>query len=321
MILSKTPLRISFVGGGTDYFNKDSKSCGRVITSTINKYMYVFLNKKHDKNIRISYSETENIKNTNQINHNIIREALKMHKIKNGIEIVTVADVPSSGSGLASSSALAVGLANVIRKFKRKKISKNILSQEACKNEIVKCKKLIGMQDQYATAFGGFNKIEFYNNKVKVLKINLPSSFLHNLNSHLMLFYTGITRQSHDILSKINKSGNKFKHYDRLSSLANSFYSELMNKNLKSCGEILNENWKIKKSLNENVSSNYLNEIYTVAVKSGAFGGKILGAGGGGYFLFMVEPKNKKKVIKSLRKLQHIDFNLTQEGSQLFEID
>ena len=119
------------------------------------------------------------------------------------------------------------------------------------------------MQDQYATAFGGFNKIEFYNNKVKVLKINLPSSFLHNLNNHLMLFYTGITRQSHDILTKINKSGNKFKHYDRLSSLANSFYSELMNKNLKSCGEILNENWKIKKSLNENVSSNYLNEMYT----------------------------------------------------------
>ena len=117
MILPKTPLRISFVGGGTDYFNKDPKSCGRVITSTINKYMYVFLNKKHDKNIRISYSETENIKNTNQINHNIIREALKMHKIKNGIEIVTVADVPSSGSGLASSSALAVGLANVIKKI------------------------------------------------------------------------------------------------------------------------------------------------------------------------------------------------------------
>ena len=217
--MSKTPLRISFVGGGTDYFNKDSKSCGRVITSTINKYMYVFLNKKHDENIRISYSKTENIKNTNKINHNIIREALKIHKIKNGVEIVTVADVPSSGSGLASSSALAVGLANVIRKFKSKKISKNILAQEACRNEIVKCKKLIGMQDQYATAYGGFNKIEFYNNKVKVLKINLSSSFLNNLNNHLMLFYTGLSRQSHDILSKINKSGNKFKHFDRLSSL------------------------------------------------------------------------------------------------------
>ena len=320
MILSKTPLRISFVGGGTDYFNKDSKLCGRVITSTINKYMYVFLNKKHDENIRISYSKTENIKDTNQINHNIIREALKIHKVKNGIEIVTVADVPSSGSGLASSSALAVGLANVIRKFKSKKISKNILAQEACKNEIVKCKKLIGMQDQYATAYGGLNKIEFYNNTVKVLKINLSASFLNNLNSHLMLFYTGISRQSHDILSKINKSGNKFKHFDRLSNLANSFYSELINKNLRSCGEILNENWHIKKSLNENVSSNYLNEIYSIAIKSGAIGGKILGAGGGGYFLFMVEPKYKKKLVKNLGKLQLIDFNFTNEGSKIIKI-
>lgn len=176
------------------------------------------------------------------------------------------------------------------------------------------------MQDQYATAYGGLNKIEFYKDKkIKVSKIKLPLSFINDFNKHLMLFYTGISRQSHDILSNINNSGNKFKYFDKLSSLASYFHHELLNKNLTNCGEILNENWQIKKSLDKSVSSKYLNEIYKTAVESGAIGGKILGAGGGGYFLFLVKPKFKKKIINKLNKLQIIDFSLTTDGSKIIK--
>ena len=199
MILSKTPFRISFAGGGSDYFNKKSELKGRVIVTTINKYIYVALNKRYDNNLRISYSQTENINNVKNIRHEIIRESLKYYKIKNGVEVVTIADIPSSGSGLASSSALTVGLSNALSKFKNLKISKEIMSKDACNIEIKKCKKPIGMQDQYSTAYGGLNRIEFYKNKVNKKKINLSNQKLETLNENLLLFYTGINRKASDI--------------------------------------------------------------------------------------------------------------------------
>ena len=321
MLLSKTPLRISFVGGGTDYFNNKSNLRGRVIVTTINKYMYVAINKKHNNDVRISYSVTENVKNVNNIKHDIIREGLKLFKIKNGIELTTIADIPSSGSGLASSSALAVGISNVLNKFNGKLTSKKIIAQQACEIEINKCEKPIGMQDQFSTAFGGLNKIEFYNKKVFVKKLNLSKKTLLDFNKHLLLFYTGINRKADKILSKIKNSGNQFKNFDELSKLSSNFEKELMLKNFVNCGKILHEGWILKKQLNQSVSSFNLDQMYNNAINAGATGGKILGAGGGGYFLFLVEPKNKKNVIKSLKKLQHIDFNFTQEGSQVFKID
>ena len=168
MLLSKTPLRISFVGGGTDYFNNESDLKGRVISTTIDKYLYITLNSRYNNEIRAAYSKTEIVKNVNYLEHKIIREALIKYSIYNGVELTTIADVPSSGSGLASSSALYVGLINLIRTFKKLKITKEILAKEACDLEINRCKKPIGMQDQYSTAFGGLNKIEFFKNKVKV---------------------------------------------------------------------------------------------------------------------------------------------------------
>ena len=147
MLLSKTPLRISFVGGGSDYFNNKSNVKGRVISVSINKYLYVTLNKRYNNQIRAAYSETEIVNSTNDLKHNIIRESLKKYSIKNGVELTTIADVPSSGSGLASSSALSVGLAHSLRKFKKLKITKKTLAEDACDIEINKCKKPIGMQD------------------------------------------------------------------------------------------------------------------------------------------------------------------------------
>lgn len=318
MIVSKTPLRISFVGGGSDYFNPETNIPGRVIVTTINKYMYVLCNKRYNNTVRVSYSETEIVKKTSHLKHLIIKEALRYCKIRNGVEICTVADVPSSGSGLASSSALTVGLINVINAYKGKKLNKYNLANHACIIEREKCKKPIGFQDQFSTAYGGFNKIEFFRNKnIKVSKINLSSKKLKSFNNKLILFYTGINRQADNILGKIQKSGKKFLNYEKLSYLAKCFEKELINENYKSCGEILNENWDIKKSLNKEVSSLNLDNIYQTAISSGAYGGKILGAGGGGYFLFLTEEKFKKKIIKNLNKLQTIKFSFETEGSKI----
>jgi len=318
MILSKTPLRMSFVGGGTDYFT-NYKMHGKVLTTSINKYLYVLFNKKHDNYIRVSYSQTENVKKINQIDHELIRETLKFFNFKNGVEVVTSADIPSSGSGLGSSSALTVGLVNAISKFNNKNLSKPDLARLACEIEIEKCKKPIGMQDQYATSFGGFNKIEFKKSGVKVKKIILPKNRLQNFKSKLMMFYTGVNRKADQILLKIKNNRNQFKHYNKLLSLVDNFEKELLNGELKNIGSILHENWILKKDLSSKVSNLKINEIYERAIEAGAYGGKLLGAGGGGYFIFYVDEKKQKSVQKKLSKLKHISFDFEENGSQSFK--
>ena len=212
MILTKTPFRISFVGGGSDHFNLSSQIPGRVICTTINKYIYVAVNKKHDDKVRLSYSITENVNTARQLDHLIIRKTLEYFKINKGIEIVTIADIPSSGSGLGSSSALTVGLTKALRKLKKEKISKKKLSQEASNIEINKCHKPIGMQDHYAAAYGGFNSILFKKNKtVTVNKVKISHSRLQNFKKHLTMFYSGINRSADNILGKIRKE-KKRKH-------------------------------------------------------------------------------------------------------------
>ena len=321
MLLSKTPLRISFAGGGSDYFNPYSDLPGKVIVSTINKYMYVCLNKKYNSEIRAAYSFTENVKNAHKLNHDIIREALRLYKVIKGVEIATLADIPSSGSGLASSSALSVGLSHVMREFKNLKISKNLLASDACKIEIEKCKKPIGMQDQYSTAFGGLNKIEFFKNKeIKVSKINIKIDKINLFEKNLMLFYTGINRRADKILHKIKKKGTQFVNHDLLHNLATNFEKELKNGDIKNLGKILHEGWLLKRGLDKSVSSLSLDQIYNTALNAGALGGKILGAGGGGYFLFIANPRDHKNIKNRLKKLKFINFELSKDGSKVFKV-
>ena len=320
MLLSKTPIRISFAGGGSDYFNDTSTTNGRVIVSTINKYIYVALNERYNGQYRVSYSETEITNSIKNIKHELIRNTLEYFKINKGLEIVTLADIPSSGSGLGSSSALTVGLVNLFNKYKKKKISLKKIAEQSCNIEINRCKKPIGMQDQFATTYGGLNRFEFSKKNVKVKKINLSENISLNFNNHLHLFYTGINRQASKILLNIKKSGKQFLNYDKLSELAKNFENELKNGNFKECGNILHENWMLKKNLDQSVSSLNLDEIYTTAINAGAVGGKLLGAGGGGYFLFIASPKNKDNLIKSLKKLNHIKFSFTQKGTELIKI-
>ena len=318
MILTKTPLRISFAGGGSDYFHNNLEIDGKVVVTSINKYIYTIFNNRYDENVRASYSMTENVNSSKQLKHQLIRETLKYFNILKGVEVVTSADIPSSGSGLGSSSALIVGLVNAMHDNKNK-ISNKKIAEMACEIEINKCKKPIGFQDQYSTCFGGLNSISFTSNKkIKIKKININNKRKENFKSNLMLFYTGINRKADKILKKIVKSNKHKTNHSLLASLANNFEYELVNGDLINCGRILHENWMIKKDTNSLVSPSKLDEVYETAMKNGAIGGKLLGAGGGGYFLFFVEKKNQEKIKNKLKPLSYIPFEFENEGTRKF---
>ena len=317
MILTKTPLRISFAGGGSDYFHNNLGIDGKVVVTSINKYIYTIFNSRYDKNVRASYSVTENVSSSRYLKHQLIRESLEYFNFLRGVEVVTSADIPSSGSGLGSSSALIVGLVNAM--CNKSNVSNKKIAEMACEIEIHKCKKPIGFQDQYSTCFGGLNSIDFTSDKkIKVKEINITKERKENFKSSLMLFYTGINRKADKILKKIVKSKKHKINHQLLASLANNFEYELVNGDLKNCGKILHENWMIKKDSNSLVSPSKLDEIYNVAIKNGVIGGKLLGAGGGGYFLFFVEKKNQDNIKKKLKSLTHIPFEFENEGTQKF---
>ena len=317
MILTKTPLRISFVGGGSDYFHDNLETDGKVVVSSINKYIYTIFNNRYDKNVRASYSITEIVSSSKYLKHQLIRESLKYFNFLHGVEVVTSADIPSSGSGLGSSSALVVGLVNSM--YNKIDISKKKIAEIACEIEINKCKKPIGFQDQYSTCYGGFNSISFKTDKkIKVKKINLSKKREKNFKDNLMLFYTGINRSADNILKKIIKSKKHKINHSLLATLANNFEQELVDGSLINCGKILHENWMVKKNTNLLVSSPKFDEIYDTAIKNGAIGGKLLGAGGGGYFLFFVEKKNQDKIKEKLKYLKYIPFEFENEGAQKF---
>lgn len=319
MLISKTPLRISFVGGGTDNL-MDQSFEGNVVSITIDKYIYISLNNKFDKKFRFSYSKTENVSDVTKINHNMLRETFKYFKINRPLEITSVADVPSYGSGLGSSSSFLVGLINCINVKYNLKLSKKEIADTACKIEIDILKKPVGMQDQYIASYGGLNWINFKSKKKVVLKkINLTSKKLEQFNKNLFLIYTNKLRKSETVLDKIKKKRN-IDALKKLSDLALDFKYELINGNLNNLGKIMHENWIYKKELSQNTSNNYLDSIYNLGLRSGSSGGKILGAGGGGFMLFYVEEKFKKKFCKNMNNFRFIEFNFSKNGSTIYDI-
>ena len=305
MIISKTPFRISFVGGGTDNLKKHPFS-GNVISTTINKFVYVGLNKKFDNKIRFSYSKTENVLNVGKLKHEMLRELLKYFNLSNSLEVVSVADIPSEGSGLGSSSSFLVGSINCISKYLKINLSKKEIAELACKIERNILKKPIGMQDQYNAAYGGLKWYNFHSKRVKVNNININQKRLNAFEQSLFLFYTQKTRKSQKILKSVKKNENLYQ-LKKLSNLAISFKNELIKGDLNLLGKILNESWELKKELSNNTSNRYINSIYDYAIKSGATGGKLLGAGGGGFLLFFVENKYKKKFINNMKKFELIN--------------
>ena len=322
MIVTKTPLRISFAGGGTDQpsFYRSNKY-GAVLSTSINKYIYVTI-KKYSKEFvgekfRLNYSEIELVDNLEKIKNPIIRECIKFLKIDERLYISTISDIPAS-TGLGSSSTFCVGLLNALYAFKKKKVSLEKLSEEASYIERDILKRAVGKQDHYAAAFGGLNYIKFnHDESTKVKSINLSKKNKKYLENSMVVFWTGITRLSWKILRDQNLrylenviSLNKIKN--QTIELKRLFEEKKISIN--KIGNLINEGWEIKKTLSKNISNKFFDNVFSKAIQSGAYGGRICGAGGGGFILFFANPNCHKKLIKNIQKFDLKKFNLSFEN-------
>lgn len=322
MIISRTPLRISFVGGGSDIPAFYTKSPGAVVSTAINKYIYITVNKKFDKRIRASYSKTENVDHADQIEHPLIRECLKLVGIDRGVEVTSMSDIPAEGTGLGSSSSYTVGLLNALYAYIGKYVSAEKLAQEACKIEIEILKDPIGKQDQYIAAYGGLQFIQFLSDgTVDVSPIICSPEIKRSLSENCLLLYTGLTRSSGAILSKQSK--NMKSDVDKrvimiqMVSLAHEVQRQLNNNSNEQFGMLLHENWLLKRQMAEGITSEAIDKWYEAAKKNGAEGGKILGAGGGGFLLVYAKKKYHDKIIGSLKELEPHEFNFEPQGSKI----
>ena len=324
MIISRTPLRVSFIGGGSDLSVYYRRRPGSVVSSAVDMYIYITVNKKFDDLIRVSYSKTEMVQSVDEVEHNIIREALKMTGISKGVDIVYMGDIPlgSAGVGLGSSSSLAVGVLNALYAYKGQHVSAEHLAREACEIEIEVLQHPIGKQDQYAAAYGGLNFIQFNKDEsVFVDPIICGKEIRHKLNSKLLLFYTGITRISSNILaeqkSNIDSNGQ---YLDEMVKLSNVFMELLIKGDLNSIGYLLHEGWEYKKKLAATITTNMIDDYYEKARKAGAIGGKVLGAGGGGFLLLYCDEKYQDRVRKALSGLKEVPFLFEPQGSKIIYV-
>jgi D-glycero-alpha-D-manno-heptose-7-phosphate kinase len=324
MIISRTPLRLSFFGGGTDLREFYEVAGGAVLTTAIDKYIFATVNKKFDDHIRVSYSKTEIVEKVDEIHHDLVREAMKLTGVVNGIEITTISDIPSQGTGLGSSSTFTVGILNALHAYKGEHVSADTLASEACKVEIDIVKEPIGKQDQYIAAYGGLQFIQFnQDGSVFVDPIICTKEMKQELESNLMLFYTGITRRANTILAeqKENSSTKKIEELKALKELAIRGRKALkVDKSIEEFGRLLDENWKIKKSLAKGISNNEIDGMYEAAKKAGALGGKIAGAGGGGFLLLYVPKTKQDAVRKALSSLKETKIRLEPQGSKIIYV-
>ena len=293
MIISKTPYRISFFGGGSDYPSWYIRNGGAVLSTTIDKYIYIscrYLPPFFEHKYRIVWSHMENVKAINEIKHRAVKEMLKYFKIKSGLEIHYDGDLPAK-SGMGSSSVFVVGLMNLLNNFQGKKIKKKMLAQKSIHFEQKILKDVVGSQDQVAATYGGFNKITFKTGGgFNVHPISIKKKTLDKLNRNLLLVYTGISRTAHTIargyVNKLHKS--KKSHILQIISLAEEAEKTLRKGDVNNFGKLLHESWLEKKSLSSSITNSSIDEIYNNAINKGALGGKLLGAGGEGFFLFYV---------------------------------
>ena len=324
MIISRTPLRMSFAGGGSDLSEYYKTGYGAVVSTAIDKYIYITVNKKFDDLIRVSYSQTEMVKSVDEVKHNIIREALKLVGIEKGIEVVYMGDIPlgSAGIGLGSSSSLAVGVLNALYAYKGEHATAERLAGEACKIEIDILGHPIGKQDQYIAAYGGFNFIQFNRDEtVYVDPLICNRKTKSRLNDNLMMFYTGIERVSSDILGEQKqKTKDNLAYLDNMVSLAGEVRKCITDNSLNKFAELLHEGWLYKKKLASGISTALIDDYYEKALRAGAIGGKILGAGGGGFLLLYCEKEHQNKVREQMSGLKEIPFSFEPQGSKIIYV-
>lgn len=318
MIIVQTPLRVSFFGGGTDFPTYFMAEGGCVLTSAIDKYIFVTIKKRFDPKLRIGYTQTEMVDHVSQVQHELIREALCKTGIKQGVEISTMGDIPSA-SGLGSSSTVTVGSLHAMYTFLGEMVISERLAAEACEIEIDTLKKPIGIQDQYIAALGGLRFLEFTpEGQVLNKKIKLNTALKRKLNENLLLFFTGVTRQADSVLTEQKANIN-----DRLSILrqmkqmAYAALDALETGEVDAIGHLLHESWQLKKQMASKISNNLLDDMYNAARKAGAFGGKIAGAGGGGFLLLYCPHERQEAVREALKHLQEFPFQLEHDGTKV----
>ena len=322
MIITKTPLRITFAGGGSDMASYYDEHPGTCISATINKYVYVLVKKRFDDKIYLKYSDNEvvDVNKVDDIQHDFIRETLKFMSVDYGVEISNWADIPTKGTGLGSSSSFLVGLLLALHTLEGRHVSKKTLADQACYIEIEKCGKPIGIQDQYAAAFGGFNHLEFSASEHRVSGFGFCDQEIRDISENLHLFYTGITRESKDILAtqtqNLISDNEVVQNMHRNVELAEELVEHLVYKDIDAIPIALRQNWELKKKFAGSISSTELDKVYDVATTiGGASGGKVIGAGGGGFFLFWAE--DKKKLKDALADYQEMPFVIDKYGSRV----
>ncbi len=321
MIITRTPFRISFAGGGSDLKNYYEKFGGSVLSVSINKYIYLSMHPYFDENAYLlKYSRTEQVQTLEDIQHPIIKDVFRKYNIK-GVDFNSSADIPS-GTGLASSSAFTVGLINLCNAYTDNYLDKEEIAKQACQVEIEDLKEPIGKQDQYACACGGLNFIQFHKcGMTEVEKLYLPSDSYHVLEDNLLMFYTGQTRAAGSILAEQKKNTTndeaKIANLHKMVQLSKDLKIELQRGNINAMGDILHAGWMYKKELAQGISNPDIDSAYEIAMANGARGGKLLGAGGGGFLLFYVEDQYKDKVRGALNNLKEIDFKFDNKGTNV----
>lgn len=320
MIITRTPLRLGLAGGGTDlpsyYRNADY---GAVVNVAIDKYVYVILKKRYDDDIWLSYMKKEIVKNVDDIEHGLVREAMKLTGVTKGIEIAMLSDVPAKGTGLGSSSSVTVGLLNALYTYAGHQVPSELLARDACKIEIETLGKTIGKQDQYAAAYGGLTYYIF--NKNSIVDRHPIELSLHNyetLQNNMLLFYSGFDRKAEDVLVDQNSNAEKNKPaLDDMREGAQNLYSALLQGNIEAVPTSINTNWLMKKTLSSKITNRDLDNLVNEAYKAGASGCKITGAGSGGAMLVYAEPENQGPVREALANLMEIPFRFAKVGSRV----
>lgn len=323
MIITRTPLRISFFGGGTDYPVYYRKHGGKILSTTISKYNYLTVRELppfFDHKYRIRYFKSEYKNLIEEIDHPSVRECLKFLDFSKGIELVHTGDVPAM-SGLGSSSAFSVGMLHSLYALKGEFVTKRKLALEAIDIEQNRIGESVGSQDQVAAAFGGLNIIEFMKNgQINVTPVTISSQRIKDLEKSIVIFFTGISRSASEIAqTQILESENKTKELDLMKDMVDEAVGILYSKqrNLDDFGHLLNESWQLKRSITQKISNDFIDSVYERGIKAGAIGGKLLGAGGGGFIAFYVNERKRKRLIEQMSDLLHVPFHFDQMGSHI----
>jgi D-glycero-alpha-D-manno-heptose-7-phosphate kinase len=319
MIITQTPLRIGLLGGGTDLPGYYREHGGRVLNCAIDKYIYVIVKQRFDDDIYVNYSRKEIVSKVDDLEHELVREAMRMTGVTSGVEITTLADIPSAGSGLGSSSSVTVGLLNALFAYRGKQVAAEELAERACTIEIEICGKPIGKQDQYIAALGGIRDIRFGpGDRVVAQEVELAPVERRALQGQIMLFYTGITRRADPILAEQSANVAATRpQFDLLRDLAGFAVERLRSGDIDAIGPALRDSWEAKRKLASGVSSERIDHAVTRALDAGAAGAKLTGAGGGGFLLVICPVERQRAVRESLSDMQELPVKLDRLGSRV----